>query len=84
MATDLLSSILGNNNDRVTSLHTVLAHAPTVGLEEALKQFGGGLADEDKSALRGLSSDELNALSKGAGKLGGLLARQSMDNNVNI
>lgn len=65
---DLLSSVSGADRatarGRSAAFGAVIAHAVEVGLEEAIRRFGGELSEADQGTLRALQPDELATLSR--------------------
>lgn len=82
---DVVSAVLAANsaNSSKQALNAVIQHAPSLGIDNAIQQFGGSLSDTEKAVLKGLSPGELSALSSANSKLSGLLAGAA-DNNNNL
>lgn len=80
MATDINRSSEG---ERCAALEGIISQAPDIGIEKALKQFGGPLSASEKELIRSLTKDELKSLRIIKGKVGGLLRKGNINNNVN-
>ena len=78
MANNLQQS---NEGERCTALEGIISHAPDIGVEKALKQFGGPLTATEKELIRSLTKEELKSLRTINGKVGGLLRKST--NNIN-
>ena len=63
--------------ERAIALEAVLNHAPDIGIEQALEQFGSSLTDTEKQVLRTLTPEELAALKSILSKIGTQIFRAS-------
>jgi hypothetical protein len=70
-----------NEGERCAALEGIISQAPDIGVEKALKQFGGPLAAAEKDLIRSLTKEELKSLRTIKGKVGGLLRKST--NNIN-
>jgi hypothetical protein len=68
--------------DRALALEAVLTHAPDIGMEEALKQFGDSLLPTEHKLLSTLTKEELKALKSIRAKVGNLFAGKGVAINV--
>jgi len=69
--------------DRAVALEAVLSHAPDMGIDRALEQFGGSLTATERKLVSSLTRDELQALQAVEGKLAAVQARKANNNNNN-
>lgn len=70
-----------NEGERCAALEGIISQAPDIGVEKALKQFGGPLTATEKELIRSLTKEELKSLRIIKGKVGGLLRKST--NNIN-
>jgi hypothetical protein len=68
--------------DRALALEAVIAHAPELGIEEALKKFGDSLLPTEIKLLRTLTPEELKALKSIKAKVGDLFGGKGAIINI--
>lgn len=66
------------------SIEAVLAKAPDIGVEEALKQYGKGLSEAEQQLILNADPQDLADLKRLKEKLGPIGARAAHVNNNNL
>ncbi len=69
--------------DRALALEAVIAHAPEIGIEAALKQFGEPLLPTEVKLLATITPDEWKALKSIKAKVGDLFGGKGVVININ-